>query len=144
MQNANATGGLAVMSFDPVRDIVEFHEKFMARYDGPPRDLPTDLQDFRLGFLEEELTEYEEEGVEKGDREKQFDALIDLVYVAIGTAYLNGFDFREGWRRVHAANMAKVIANPEGDSRSHRDAKFDVVKPEGWTPPDHSDLVCDQ
>lgn len=128
--------------FDPVYDIKEFHRKYHQAYDGPPRDLPLDLQNFRTGFMKEELREYEEEGVIPGNREKQLDAMVDLVYVILGTCELNGFDFREAWRRVHRANMGKVIANPEGDERSHRDAKFDIVKPEGWLPPSHADLVA--
>lgn len=127
--------------WDPVHDIKEFHTKFRQTYNGPPRDLPADLQSFRTKFMQEELREYEEEGVIPGNREKQLDALVDLVYVVLGTCELNGFDFREAWRRVHRANMSKVIANPEGDTRSHRDVKFDIVKPEGWLPPNHDDLV---
>ena len=130
----------SMTAFDPVYDMAVFHEIFKQAYNGPPRQLPADLQKFRSKFLQEELNEYNE-AVEAGDLAKQLDALEDLVYVALGTAYLSGFDFREGWRRVHRANMNKELANPEGDSRSTRDVKFDIVKPEGWTPPDHGDLV---
>jgi predicted HAD superfamily Cof-like phosphohydrolase len=126
--------------FDPVFDIEEFHKKFAQAYNGPPRTLPADLFSFRDKFLGEEHEEYGE-GHREGDKAKQLDALVDLVYVALGTSYLHGFDFREAWRRVHRANMSKVLANPEGDTRSHRDVKFDIVKPEGWLPPNHDDLV---
>jgi predicted HAD superfamily Cof-like phosphohydrolase len=68
------------------------------------------------------------------------DGLVDLVYVALGTAYLHGFDFREAWRRVHFANMNKVRASQDG-SDSKRGSSYDVIKPPGWRPPDHSDLV---
>jgi predicted HAD superfamily Cof-like phosphohydrolase len=128
------------MDFDPVYDIVEFHRKFGQAYDGPPRFLPDDLHSFREKFMKEELQEYID-GVIVDDKARQLDALVDLVYVALGTAYLHGFDFREAWRRVHRANMSKVLANPEGDTRSHRDVKYDIVKPEGWVPPNHDDLV---
>lgn len=69
----------------------------------------------------------------------QFDALIDLAYVVLGTAHLQGFDFEEGWRRVHAANMSKVRARRKSDSK--RKSKFDVVKPEGWQAPVLTDLI---
>lgn len=142
--------GTTLKPFDPVQDIVDFHTKFEQQYNGPARPLPDELQHFRLKFLEEELEEYvdyvrmlrlSKPDVPAKGLEGAFDGLIDLVYVALGTAYLHGFDFREGWRRVHEANMKKVLANPEGDDRSHRDAKFDIVKPEGWTPPSLNDLV---
>jgi predicted HAD superfamily Cof-like phosphohydrolase len=131
-------------------DIIQFHEKFALTYDGPPRALPDDLLSFRYQFMHEELSEYDsasavdviqEEGVgPAADLAKQLDALVDLVYVALGTAYLHGFDFDEAWRRVHEANMKKVRAAPDG-SNSARKSSHDVVKPPGWTPPDLSDLV---
>lgn len=120
------------------QDIKNFHEKFGLEYKNGPRQLPQNLQDFRTGFLNEELTEYKTSVFCK-DKEGQFDALIDLVYVAMGTAYLHGFDFEEGWKRVHAANMKKVRAKSKDQSK--RGTKYDVVKPLGWTAPDLSDLV---
>lgn len=127
-------------------DIVDFHHKFGLNYDGPPRVLPGELGDFRAKFLQEELDEYNEARAEiaaNGDsiplREKLLDALVDLVYVALGTAYLHGFNFAEAWRRVQRANMAKVRA--ERADQSKRGSTFDVVKPEGWKPPSHVDLV---
>jgi hypothetical protein len=146
---------------DLFRDIQEFHEKFELEYSGPPRHLdPSTLGHFRTKFMAEELGEYvtplkssqdefifrmeqmllRQHGLTPQSLEKQFDALIDLVYVAVGTAYLQGFDFNEGWRRVHAANMAKVRARLAVESA--RGSTYDVVKPQGWTPPDLSDLVA--
>ena len=121
-----------------VADIAAFHEKFGLAYTGGPRELPASLAFFRAQFLVEELNEYTE-GLKSGDLEQQLDALVDLVYVAIGTAYLQGFDFDEAWRRVHAANMAKIRTMRAADSK--RGSTWDVVKPEGWQPPDLSDLV---
>lgn len=145
---------------DLFKDIEEFHKKFSLEYEGPPRHLdPLTLGHFRTKFMAEELAEYVSphpsmhdefifrmekmlsamHGLEPQSLEKQFDALIDLCYVAIGTAYLQGFDFNEGWRRVHAANMAKVRALRKEDSL--RGSIYDVVKPPGWTAPDLKDLV---
>lgn len=126
------------MFFDPVSDIEEFHQKFQLHYDGPPRQLPPPLSIFRQKFMKEELDEYAYANA-KGELEGQLDALVDLMYVALGTAYLQGFDLREAWRRVHEANMKKVRVTLA--SQSKRKSTFDVVKPEGWTPPDLSDLV---
>lgn len=121
-------------------DILEFHKKFGLPYgeDGHPTMLTQEMFEFRKGFMQEELDEYNE-AVEAKDPAKAFDALIDLVYVAVGTAYLHGFPFAEGWYRVQQANMAKVRA--ERKEQSLRGTTFDVVKPEGWKPPCHDDLV---
>ena len=59
--------------------------------------------------------------------------------VALGTAYMQGFNFKEAWRRVHEANMRKVRATSEEQSK--RNSSSDVVKPAGWVAPDLKDLV---
>ena len=121
-----------------LQDIIDFHKKLGLEYNEGPRQLPLELQEFRTNFLDEELQEYKD-AVESGDLEKAFDGLIDLVYVAVGTAYLHGFQFDEGWDRVQAANMAKVRA--ERADQSKRGTAYDVIKPEGWQAPDLSDFV---
>ena len=85
--------------------------------------------------LKEEIKEYED----AEELKEKLDALVDLVYFALGTAYLHGFNFNEAWKRVHAANMKKIRAEKKGDSK--RKSTFDVVKPAGWIVPDLSDLV---
>ncbi len=145
-------------------DIIEFHEKFGLAYDGLPRFLTetyktikggvSSLAEFRRKFLKEEYEEYKAathrgeyqvgmppqartEGYITRYLDEALDALVDLVYVAMGNAYLHGFDWEEAWRRVHAANMAKVRAT----APSERGGMFDIVKPIGWVAPTHLDLV---
>lgn len=120
------------------RDIFDFHAKFGLTYIGGPRNLPEEIKDFRIKFLEEELNEYKK-SVEDCDLEGQLDALVDLVYVALGTAHLQGFKFNEAWKRVHEANMRKVRATSEEQSK--RNSSSDVIKPAGWEPPVLKDLV---
>lgn len=124
---------------DPyVTPIEEFHKKFGIAYDGPPRRLPPGLRDFRINFLKEELQEYID-AVTVGNLEKQFDALIDLVYVALGTAHLQGLPFRAGFDRVQYANMQKMKATRETEgTRPHL---FDITKPYGWKAPVLLDLI---
>lgn len=137
-----------------VADIADFHEKFGLKYEGKPRLLETGLHDFRSKFLLEELREYRRSHalgkeavdlIDPGECTVQLanslDALVDLVYVALGTAHLHGFDFEAAWDRVHEANMKKVRAQRAEDSK--RGSLFDVVKPADWEPPDHSGLVED-
>lgn len=132
----------AIRSLNPRMDMMEliekFHLKFCLEYEGSPRALPQKLSKFRIQFLHEELKEYRD-AVEAKDLEGQLDALIDLVYVALGTAYMHGFDFNEGFRRVHDCNMKKVRALSRLDSK--RGSTFDVVKPANWKPPYLKDLV---
>lgn len=136
--SSHSTLADALAPDEMMRDVVAFHEKFGINYDGPPRELPHDIATFRMQFLDEELREYMD-AVASHDLEKQFDALIDLVYVALGTAHLQGFQFRRGWKRVQQANMAKVRANSENKSTRH--ATFDIVKPPCWVPPTLKDLL---
>lgn len=146
-----AIKGLVSFEFDPVRDIAEFHHKFQLMYNDIPRLLPDEISDFRIDFMREELDEYQlatsssqvrggkdVEGITH-DLEKMLDAMVDLVYVALGTSYLHGFNFRTAWIRVHQANMKKKRAEHRGESS--RNSTFDVVKPEGWVAPTHRDLV---
>lgn len=119
------------MSVDYVSKMLEFRQKFMQQYEGPPRALPDSLMKFRIKFMREELDEYVQASIDD-NLEEQLDALVDLAYVVIGTALDHGFDFDEAFRRVHAANMRKEY------DPMHRKG---MRKPEGWRAPDLSDLV---
>ena len=123
---------------DLTQDVADFQRKFDQHYDGPPRLLDDQTLEFRINFMIEEIQEYCA-AVDEDYMEGQLDGLVDLVYVAIGTALLHGFDFKEAWRRVHERNMQKVKVAKASDSK--RGYAFDIVKPEGWTAPDLSDLV---
>lgn len=128
----------------PVRqlaDIEEFHRKFGQYYGGPVRALVGELRDFRIKFLREETNELEE-AFQMGDLEKALDAMADLDYVLKGTIHLAGMStiYPEAWRRVHRANMGKELASSINPSLRGFN-QFDVVKPPGWTPPSHRDLV---
>lgn len=157
------------MSKDLFADVEQFHAQFGLLYEGVPRCLPKELQTFRNRFLREELLEYQKEvaGAEflrsqtrqqilfpnspwdksvtdfkpsmTDHLEGMLDGLVDLVYVALGTAQLHGFNFSEAWNRVHEANMTKVRVQRPNESK--RNSIFDVVKPPGWVAPSHRDLV---
>ncbi len=122
---------------DLLGDIAEFHNKFEIPRPATPQLLPIDDMGFRISFLFEEMQELVD-AFEQDNLEEQFDALIDLTYVALGTAWMMGLPFAEGWARVHEANMKKVKVKSASDSK--RGSKHDVKKPEGWKAPDLSDL----
>ena len=117
-----------------ISDIKDFHVKYDLEYTGEPRVLPKNVRSFRQKFIDEELIEY---GMAPTLAD-EFDALIDMVYVILGTAHMQGLDFQAGWDRVHEANMKKVRGS------SARSLSYDVVKPSGWTAPDLTDLCNEQ
>lgn len=143
------------------QDVRDFHDKFELSRDRPtePRHPPPELRRFRLAFLIEELAEYadasgalsvglqlsrlaadvlsEQLVVDDTGLElvRAFDALLDLSVVTLGTADLTGLPWQHGWDIVHARNMAKRRARPDG-SDSKRGSPFDVVKPPGWHGPE--------
>ena len=121
-------------------EVGQFHTKFgLPVSQGTPRTVDPEVLEFRIKFLREELDEFEA-GAKEGDHAQMFDALLDLVYVALGTAHYFGYPWHEGWRLVQCANMSKVRAQADG-SDSKRGSSFDVVKPPGWTPPDIEKLL---
>jgi len=127
---------------DLLADVVAFHYKFNQLYEGPPRHLPPDLARFRFSFSREEHHELGT-ALEAGRANLVVDALLDKIFVDLGTLSLMGVDVNEAWRRVVRANMSKVLAAraPEGSQVSGRDMAYDIVKPPGFEPPDHRDLV---
>jgi predicted HAD superfamily Cof-like phosphohydrolase len=114
-------------------DVAAFHEKFGLTYDGLPKLLDSETVKFRLKFLEEELMEFRVSAI-SDDIPGMADALIDLVYVAMGTAYLMGLPWQQLWNEVQRANMSKVRANSASESK--RGSSLDVIKPTGWKGPD--------
>jgi hypothetical protein len=124
-----------------MQDLVDFSERFGLTYNGPPSHIaPREMEEFRSNCMYEEVEEYDTART----IDHKLDALIDLIYFALGTAYLHGFApiFYEAWRRVHAANMRKV-RSPASEESTARGSAFDVVKPPGFVPPDLSDLTSD-
>ena len=147
-------------TFNPLRDIAEFHKKFDLLAQHPMGALDEETMAFRHKFLKEELYEWyqnqqmafqetskpvlsRDEANYTHHLEEALDGLVDLAYVLFGTIYLHGFSpvFAEAWRRVHRANMKKVRAELIEDSK--RESTMDVVKPAGWEPPKLTDLVED-
>lgn len=121
------------------QDVRNFHIKFMVPQSEVPALLDPTTQEFREKFLAEELKELTDCYV-MGDLEGVVDALVDLVYVAMGTAAMMGVPWQRVWDNVHMANMMKRLAKPDG-SDSKRGSPLDVVKPEGWKAPDHKEAL---
>jgi predicted HAD superfamily Cof-like phosphohydrolase len=116
-----------------------FHIKFGVPMSPVPAFLDKDAHEFRCKFMQEELDEFKD-AVAEGNIDKALDALLDLVYVAKGTALKMGLPWDTAWPRVQYANMQKELAKPDG-SNSKRGSPMDVIKPEGWVAPTHWDLL---
>jgi predicted HAD superfamily Cof-like phosphohydrolase len=120
----------------------EFHDKFhmRVRRRGDPGFFNEHLFKVRTDFMCEELDEYIFASVEK-HLPNALDGLIDLLYVVVGTIDLHGWtpeQAAEAFRRVHEANMKKVLVRSERESK--RRTLYDVKKPAGWVAPDLEDL----
>jgi predicted HAD superfamily Cof-like phosphohydrolase len=118
-------------------DVGHFHRKFgLDTSDDQPGPciVTEELYEFRRKFMQEELDEFIE-GWENGDEAKMADSLVDLVYVALGTAHLFGYPWQDLWNEVQRANMEKTKATT-GMMGPRENAEWDVIKPEGWKPPD--------
>jgi predicted HAD superfamily Cof-like phosphohydrolase len=125
-------------SFDKeICDIEQFHQKFGVYPAIPyPSLLTADVMRFREKFMQEELNEFIE-AHNNGDIITAFDSLIDLDYVLKGTALLMGITTTQwslGFDCVQRANMKKMRAPTA--SASKRGSSLDVIKPEGWQPPE--------
>ena len=90
---------------------------------------------FRIDFLAEELQELQD--ATNGD--DAVDALVDLCVIAIGTLQLYGVDASLAWNRVLDANMKKEVGVKT--TRPQAGDLPDLVKPPGWTAPQHADNV---
>lgn len=119
---------------------IKLVQEFNLKFDLPVGDddlLTQDfcLQQYRLEFLQEELLEFDH-ALANSRRVDAFDALLDLVYVAMGTALYMGITptmWNDGMDAVHRANMSKA------KGAGHRRGKAEkMVKPAGWVGPEET------
>lgn len=121
-------------------DVAAFHAKHGIPGPGQPALPDVEMYAFRKKFLHEELHEIDQAYAE-GDLAKFLDGLIDLTYVALGTAVLSGVTpalWAELWGQVQLANLCKRRAVSLGESQAltGRGHAYDVVKPAGWVSPE--------
>lgn len=115
---------------DMFKDVADFHELILKDFaETTPSLVSQEYCMERARFLHEELVEFCTAS-ESGDIVGTADALADLVYVALGTAYRMGLPFDQIWGAVQEANMRKV------SGQTKRGNKVDAMKPEGWVGPE--------
>lgn len=97
--------------------------------------IPEELQSLSVERSRDKVTHLQEELEEFESAEHwadEADALVDLIYVALGALVEMGISPGSVFNAVHQANMAKV----SGIKPERPDAQYDAIKPEGWVPPD--------
>lgn len=113
-------------------DVCEFNETIIkTKMPGKPIQMTIDRAKFATTVLMEEVFEFIE-AWKNEDIPGQFDAMLDIIYYAMGRCYEMGIspeEFKRGWDLVHEANMQKRPGN------KGRGSDQDAVKPEGWTAP---------
>lgn len=133
------------------KTVKKFHEKFGIEpfnYTNsetyPTNDKLTKEQKaflkFKYNHIKEEVKELNE-AIKAQDYHEVMDAVTDIVWLSYGLVDVLGFNY---WQAkyshtiVKRANMSKELAGtPE---RSTRGNAMDIIKPEGWTPPNYGPL----
>lgn len=109
-------------------DVKRFHEAFGHPVKDIPEMLSPDRAGKRFDWLMEEMGEF----LYADNITGQADAMIDLIYFALGTLVEMGIRPEPLWNIVQDANMAKL--GPDGKPIYGPDNK--VKKPDGWVAPD--------
>lgn len=117
--------------------VQEFLTKFKIQQNQIPDLADVKLLDARFNHMQEELLEFMY-SKNCDDLHGMVDALIDIVYVAYGTAAILGVNDKQWeacFERVHEANMTKVR---DVNDKSH---KVGVKKPKGWQAPCFNEIL---
>ncbi|MCL1858365.1 MAG: hypothetical protein FWF92_03945 [Oscillospiraceae bacterium] len=108
--------------------VKEFHKMFNHRVKETPFLLQEDEVKNRVEFMREEIQEF----IDSKNIYDQADAMIDLIYFALGTLVEMGVKPKEIFDIVHEANMTKIWS----DGKVHyREDNGKVIKPPEWEDP---------
>ncbi len=114
-----------------LEDVKRFSDEVLGmKIPDKPVLLAYERQQFAINFLREEINEFEH-AWDIGSVTEAADAMIDLVYVALGRLLEMGVPPGPIFDEVHHANMRKH----KGENK--RGTDVDAAKPEGWRGPDH-------
>lgn len=109
------------------RKVKEFHRKFNHPVADSPTQMDTNRAAARYEWMLEELNEF----IESATLVDQADAMIDLIYFALGTLVEMGVQPAKIFTIVHKANMNKLW----GDGKPHYNEQGKTIKPESWQDP---------
>lgn len=120
---------------EDMHNLFGVHEWINNKLDEDDMESLKKFLEFRIQFLKEELNETEQ-AYHDGDPKEIVDGLIDLCVIAIGTLDAFGCDAAGAWAEVMEANMRKQVGVKA--TRPNPLGLPDLIKPEGWTGPDHT------
>lgn len=107
--------------------VEEFHLKFAHPVSEYPRQLEHDRAIKRYYWMREEIDEF----IQANEIVEQADAMIDVIYFALGTLVEMGVLPDKLFDIVQEANMAKLW--PDGEPHYNKDGK--TIKPSTWEDP---------
>ncbi len=105
-----------------------FHETFDSPVGKEPSMVGQERAEARASWMREEVQEF----LDSRNVYDQADAMIDLIYFALGTLVEMGIPPEGLFDAVQEANMNKLW--PDGKPRFREDGK--IIKPGGWRPPE--------
>ena len=111
-----------------------FHEKFNHPVAEHPRVMESERAHKRYNWMKEEIDEFIE-AVEQQDIVEQADAMIDVMYFALGTLVEMGIKPDALFEIVQKANMSKLWE----DGLPHYNSEGKTIKPSNWKDP-HNEL----
>ncbi|SHE36239.1 Predicted phosphohydrolase, Cof family, HAD superfamily [Seinonella peptonophila] len=110
------------------KKVLEFHQLFSVPHATKPTMLTTERAKVRMEWIQEELGEM----IEAQTLDEQADAMIDTIYLALGTLVEMGVKPEKLFEIVHEANMSKCWK--DGKPR-YRESDGKVIKPPTWIDP---------
>ncbi|MBA4543584.1 MULTISPECIES: haloacid dehalogenase [Thermoactinomyces] len=108
--------------------VKEFHRCFGVPHKEKPEKLAMERVQKRAKWMEEEIGEFKQART----IEEQADAMIDTIYLALGTLVEMGVRPQALFDIVHTANMDKLW---EDGKPRYRESDGKVIKPSSWQDP---------
>ena len=114
--------------YNSYKKVKQFHKSFNHPVEEKPTRISKEQAENRANWMKEEIQEF----LDADTTVDQADAMIDLMYFALGTMVEMGVNPEPLFDIVQEANMAKLW--PDGQVRYRSDGK--IMKPDNWTPPE--------
>jgi predicted HAD superfamily Cof-like phosphohydrolase len=112
-------------------DVFKDQEMFMWACGQSVEEPNTEQFKMYARLIGEEVNEFWD-AVDRKDDIEIFDALLDIIVVAIGAGISAGYPMQYGWDEVVLSNMRKIDPSTRKVAR-REDGK--ILKPDGWKPP---------